>query len=254
MIDLHYLNTAGFFVLNHAASVLPDWLWASLTITGHTSMMFALLALLLLPRWRDAARADGSAGSGSIVITALLVCSLLGGLVATLLKESFQLPRPPAVLAAESFHLIGHKLELVSFPSGHTLTAFAVATLLIVGLALKGWRLYGLIALASLVGLSRIAVGAHWPLDVLAGAVVGVFCAYLSLIVAKYLHRRLQALSSWFYVFFQIALLLAVSVSLFWTGMGYPEAMVWQYVVAAFGVIIGLCGIYSHLLTLKGKL
>jgi membrane-associated phospholipid phosphatase len=254
MIDLQYLNTASFFVLNHAASALPDGLWASLTITGHTSMVFALLAPLLLPRWRDVARADGSVGSGSIVITALFLCALIGGLAATVLKESFQLPRPPAVLSADSFHLIGHKLELVSFPSGHTLTAFAVATLLILGFALKGWRLYGLIALASLVGLSRVAVGAHWPLDVLAGAVVGVFCAYLSLITAKYLHHRLQPLSSWFYVFFQITLLLAVSISLFWTGMGYPEAMVWQYVVAAFGVIICLCAIYSHLLTLKGKL
>jgi membrane-associated phospholipid phosphatase len=246
MIDLQYLNTAGFFILNHAASALPNWLWASLTITGHTSMVFALLTPLLTPH----AKTKGSV----VVITTLFVCAVIGGLAATILKESFQLPRPPAVLSAESFHLIGHKLELVSFPSGHTLTAFAVATLLILGFALKGWRLYGLIALAGLVGMSRIAVGAHWPLDVLAGAVVGVFCAYLSLIIAKYLHHCLQALSSWFYIFFQITLLLSVSVSLFWTGMGYPEAIVWQYVVAAFGVIICLCAIYSHLLTLKGKL
>ena len=108
-------NQSLFLWLNQACSALPDWLWASLTITGHTSMVFALFAWLLLPRWYGR--------GGSVVITALLVCAVLGGLLATVLKESFQLPRPPAVLPAEAFHLIGHKLELVSFPSGHTLTA-----------------------------------------------------------------------------------------------------------------------------------
>lgn len=57
-----------------------------------------------------------------------------------------------------------------SFPSGHATTAFATA------LILAFWypRQTGLfLGLAVLVGLSRVVLGAHFPSDVLAGAVLG---------------------------------------------------------------------------------
>ena len=58
------------------------------------------------------------------------------------------------------------------FPSGHSAVAFAGAVVLV--FALRGrWRVVP-IALAAIVGLARIYVGAHLPLDVLGGAGVGV--------------------------------------------------------------------------------
>ena len=58
------------------------------------------------------------------------------------------------------------------FPSGHSAVAFAGAIVLV--FALRGrWRVVP-IALAAIVGLARIYVGAHLPLDVLGGAGVGV--------------------------------------------------------------------------------
>lgn len=234
-------NPPLFYWLNHAAHALPDWLWASLTITGHTSMAFALVAPLLLVQ------------RGRLVLTALFVCTLLGGVVATLLKESFQMPRPPAVLAESSFHLIGHKLELVSFPSGHTLTAFAVAALLVLGLQLRGWRLALCALVATAIGLSRIAVGAHWPLDVLAGAITGILCAILSLKAAKILHFKLIWLNKPAYGLAQIGLILLVSTSLFATAMGYPQANFWQLLIAVFGVIICLIAAILHLKSIKSS-
>jgi membrane-associated phospholipid phosphatase len=219
------LNQSLFLWLNQACSALPDWLWSSLTITGHTSILFALLAPLLLPRL---GRSD--------VITGLFATALLGGLVSWLLKEWFQVPRPPAVLSADQFHLIGHKLELVSFPSGHTLSAFAVATLLVVGLRLRGWRLAGVGVLAACVGLSRVAVGAHWPFDVLGGAALGAACGVCGWCLSQRLHQQ-----SWTqtvtYRSCQAAILLLVSASLLVTAMGYPDASVWQYAATAIGVI-----------------
>lgn len=72
-----------------------------------------------------------------------------------------------------------------SFPSGHTMVAFAVATsLLLSGYRKLGWSL---MAVAVLVGLSRMLVGVHYLSDVLAGALVGVLSSW-------YLHREASSL------------------------------------------------------------
>ncbi len=230
------MNQSLFLWINNACTALPDWLWASLTITGHTSVIFALFSPLLLPKIK---RAD--------IITGLFVAAILGGVVSTVVKESLQIPRPPAVFASEQFHLIGHKLELVSFPSGHTLAAFAALTLLALGLKLRGWHLLAPIALASLVGLSRIAVGAHWPLDVLGGAVLGSFCGWGGWLTTKYVHQQAWT-QTVIYSSCQMGIILLVSASLFATEIGYPDAIIWQMAAASFGIIISL---YSLLLLLK---
>lgn len=229
-------NQSLFLWLNQTCAALPDWLWSSLTITGHTSIVFALFGLFLLPKFK---RPD--------IVTTLFIAAILGGVVSTVVKESLQIPRPPAVLAPEQFHLIGHKLDLVSFPSGHTLTAFGVATLLILGLQLRGWRLAGILALACLIGLSRIAVGAHWPLDVLGGAILGTVCGFIGWQAGKRLHGQTWS-QSVIYSSCQTAIILLVSISLFATHMGYPDAIIWQYLVAVLGVVYSL---YSLLLLLK---
>lgn len=65
-----------------------------------------------------------------------------------------------------------------SFPSGHTATAFAI----FIGLALfstKNWHKVLLLLLASLIGYSRIYLGQHFPADVVAGSVLGIFSSLL---------------------------------------------------------------------------
>ncbi|MBK8882350.1 MAG: phosphatase PAP2 family protein [Bacteroidales bacterium] len=71
-----------------------------------------------------------------------------------------------------------------SFPSGHTSGAFAMATS--VSLAYPKWYIVvPSYAWAGTVGYSRMHLGVHYPSDVLAGALIGSGCAYLTYKINK---------------------------------------------------------------------
>lgn len=62
-----------------------------------------------------------------------------------------------------------------SFPSGHTIFFFAAAAAIFAYEKKLGWLAYGV---ATLVGIERIVVGAHWPTDVLGGAILGILTGW----------------------------------------------------------------------------
>jgi membrane-associated phospholipid phosphatase len=66
-----------------------------------------------------------------------------------------------------------------SFPSGHTATAFALATVVSLQYRRSGWVPVVAYGLAAGVGLSRVALDKHWASDVLVGAAVGHFVGRL---------------------------------------------------------------------------
>ena len=82
-------------------------------------------------------------------------------------------PRPFVVMQ-EVVKLIEKSPLEKSFPSGHATAAFAMAFALFLHDRKWGWLL---IAMAVLVGLGRVAVGVHYPTDIIAGAVVGFAAA-----------------------------------------------------------------------------
>jgi membrane-associated phospholipid phosphatase len=73
-----------------------------------------------------------------------------------------------------------------SFPSGHTSTAFALATSM--SIQYKKWYVVvPAFAWAGSVGYSRMYLGEHYPTDVLAGAAIGIGSAYIS----EWLNKKL---------------------------------------------------------------
>lgn len=77
-----------------------------------------------------------------------------------------------------------------SFPSGHTSTAFALATSLCV--KYPKWYVIAPSAVwACSVGVSRMNEGVHYPSDVLTGAVLGAGCAVANIYINRWLNKWL---------------------------------------------------------------
>jgi len=92
------------------------------------------------------------------------------------MKYTFDRTRPYKALS--NVHTVGAVDRDPSFPSGHTSSAFAVATML--SLEYKKWYvIVPVYTWAGLVGYSRMAMGVHYPSDVLMGALVGAGSSYL---------------------------------------------------------------------------
>ena len=106
----------------------------------------------------------------------VLVADVVADGIAGLLKLAFGVHRP-----AEQGDLLGVPHSR-SFPSGHTSTSFACATVLAY-LVPRGAPFF--YVLAAAVAYSRLYVGVHWPSDVLGGIVVGLATALLLLAAAR---------------------------------------------------------------------
>jgi undecaprenyl-diphosphatase len=100
------------------------------------------------------------------------IVAVLGALIARfVIAEAIRLlyHRPRPFLALHLPHLLSD--TSYSFPSGHTIFLFALATGVYRVNKRIGWALY---ALALFIGLARVAGGVHYPSDILGGIILGI--------------------------------------------------------------------------------
>lgn len=160
-------NRAVFLALNHAGQALGSLFWLHLTMLGDGAVALALV----LPCIRRVPHCFWAA----------LAAAVFAALWTQLTKQVIDMPRPLSVLAPDQFFQAGPAYRRVSFPSGHAAAAFAMAGIWIMGVAGSPLLRALLLLLATLVSLSRIMVGVHWPVDILWGMIGGWLGAWLGL-------------------------------------------------------------------------
>lgn len=219
-----------FLALNHALAVVPAPLLAGLSLAGlglYAVLLFTP-ALALAPR----------------MFAAVVLAAPVAGALTHLAKHAFKVPRPLAVLSDAQVHVIGQALQgSNSLPSGHSVTAAACATLFILGLQPRQRHpllVAMAIALGGMLALSRIAVGAHWPSDVLSGGAVGVVAGCAGVHLADRWRFWAQPAGQWALAAIALACAIAGIVS----GSDVPEANL----LRAALIVLGLASVAGWLI------
>jgi undecaprenyl-diphosphatase len=177
------LNHQLFMAINHAHHPLVDPIMEACITLGSSRVIYwyaALLFLVALVR-RDIMPFR------YIWLYILAVAISIGA--EELLKVIFQIPRPALAIGRDRVLILGEIKLYNSFPSGHATFAFLTAYMLSYRRSLA-WKL-PLFVFAILVGWSRIYVGAHYPMDVVGGAILGMSIGFMVWKVYEFFARRL---------------------------------------------------------------
>ncbi len=150
------------FVQNHLHNAVTDAVFPILTYLGEAGAVWIVLAVALLFFRRTRV-------TGVLVLVAMLLTFLTGEL---LLKNIVCRPRPCS--AFPEIPLLIPRPGSYSFPSGHSGSSFAAATVLFLRHRRPG---IAALVLAALIAFSRVFLFVHYPTDILAGALLGVLFA-----------------------------------------------------------------------------
>jgi undecaprenyl-diphosphatase len=197
-----WMDEKLLFLINRNWSA--PWLDRVMALASSFDVWLPIIVIVVL-----ALLIRGSFKMRACILTAALIVGINDGVVARTLKRVVDRPRPhethndvrmvdfqkakPRVLAVfrpmkvEMSRASLEDVEGRSFPSSHTINTCSVA---VVGMMFFGLRAWWLTAIAALVGVSRIYVGAHWPSDILVSVFIGCGSTLLLLAVVKVIWNR----------------------------------------------------------------
>ncbi|WP_052019186.1 phosphatase PAP2 family protein [Pelistega indica] len=216
-----------FLYLNAKLSQFPQ-LQYNLTQLGNVLIAFSLLSLVLvyLPK----------------IWEALASASICSAILSNGLKRLFEMPRPAQMFSQEEFVVIGEVYKgFNSLPSGHSITIATTLFVLVFALRPKNltnkltWFIIFIIIGLGLA-LSRVAIGAHYPLDVLIGCTIGYFCAALGILTNQKYHIWSWIANPKYYPFF-IILFTGSAIALIKKMISNPLAV---YYIALICLLISL--------------
>lgn len=160
------------YIQTHLRSGVLDFLMPVLTVFGDGGVFWILLTLALLMFKKT--RRYGLAMAAGLCIEALF-CNVI-------IKNAVARIRPYDINT--SVRLLIKPPSDYSFPSGHTGASFAGASALLFSKCRKFW--IPAFLLASVIAFSRLYLYVHFPTDVLAGALLGIFSGWLGSVFMSY--------------------------------------------------------------------
>jgi undecaprenyl-diphosphatase len=162
-MDLSLLHRLNDFFAGHDAVEDPLVAYANASELLFLAMLVLAFVFVAGRRRQDVRRAVVAAG----------LSAALGLVVAQVVSRLVDRPRP-FVAHPHAVHLFAHHAADAGFPSDHTTAAFAIGTALV--LRFRGWGI-AVLVLATILAATRVAMGLHYPTDVLGGAVIGTAAA-----------------------------------------------------------------------------
>lgn len=175
------IDRSVFLFLNKTvANPVFDIIMPFITNKDHFMIPIALAVLVLL--------IFGGKEGRIAILLGIIVLTLSDQIAYSVIKPWVHRLRPchPDHLIEGARYLIGFKKSF-SFPSNHAANNAAMALFFSVKYPKAKWVL---IPIALAVGYSRIYVGVHFPLDVLAGFILGLLCAWGVLAFEKWFRRK----------------------------------------------------------------
>lgn len=153
----------SFIWINHWRSFPADVFFSIITWLGTGYLIILIAVIFFFIKKKN-------------IALGILISFIVSGLIVTVLKHYFNYPRPEAYFSNEEIIRQVYWVPLrfkYSFPSGHSTSVFAAATM--IALFLPDKRLTAVICflLAGLIAYSRIYLGEHFLEDVWVGSFIG---------------------------------------------------------------------------------
>lgn len=221
-----------FFYLNGKLSEFPN-LQFNLTQLGDVLIFFPFLTVFIVYAPK--------------IWEALLSSAILSLLVSAILKKIFAMPRPAAIFENESFVIIGKILSgNTSLPSGHSIATFVVITILLFAFMPKRnkykviWSSF-ILMLGFIIAFSRVAVGAHYPIDVIVGSIIGYIVTVIGIKISNKVDWFAWISNKRYYPVFILSLII-------WGGVIVAKILgdnLPVFYFSLFSLIISLCLITS---------
>lgn len=173
------VQKSSFFFINAHLGRFPNILY-NVTQLGDASICLSFLSIFIIyaPKMWEA----------------LISASLVSLILSNLLKNIFAVPRAAVVFDNNSFVIIGKTaVGHASLPSGHSITVFTTLTVLLFAfmperLKYKILWIFLTIITGLVISFTRVGIGAHYPLDVIIGSIVG----YISGLTGIFISRKFK--------------------------------------------------------------
>lgn len=216
---------------NFAHHKLAEYIWLNITLFGNHYVCLSIA--MIIAAWRPS------------LVPSLILSIITTGLVVSIIKNNLDMLRPALTFSTDEvkslgINIFGNITQSNTFPSGHTTIAWVLALNLYVHTR-SYWLKNILLSGAIIVGLSRLMVGAHWPLDVSCGALLACI---ITILVMHNIHRLPHAvMQSMHYLFIALAIAATFNLLLFGTQFINSQALLFSQAIA----VVALLSSYKYI-------